>query len=107
MSNIALKRHLAPLIPFIKQDGVTEICINNPGEIFVEQNSQFKSHKIEELDYRFLESLALLIAEANHQDFPSPLLKGSLPGGERIQFVMPPACEKNKMVCSIRKHQRR
>ncbi|HEY8658007.1 MAG TPA: P-type DNA transfer ATPase VirB11, partial [Hanamia sp.] len=32
---------------------------------------------------------------------------GSLPTGERIQFVMNPACESNKLVCSIRRHQMR
>ena len=30
MSIKALERHLLPLMPYIKTDGVTEICINQP-----------------------------------------------------------------------------
>jgi type IV secretion system protein VirB11 len=107
MSLKALERHLAPLMPFINMSGVTEICINRPQEIYVEQNSKFTCHKVEELDYRFLESLASLVAEFNYKDFPTPLISGSLPTGERIQFVLPPACEKDKAICAIRKHQMR
>ena len=107
MSIKALERHLAPLAPFIQADGVTEICINQPNEIYVEKNGNFIRHPIDELDYDFLETLAVLIAEFNHKDSPSPLLSGSLPTGERVQFVMNPACEKEKLICSIRRHQMR
>jgi len=107
MSIKALERHLAPLTPFIQMDGVTEICINQPNEIYVEKGSEFIRYSVEELSYAFLETLAALIAEFNNKDFPAPLLSGSLPTGERIQFVMNPACEKRKLVCSIRRHQMR
>lgn len=107
MSIKALERHLLPLMPFLNTDGVTEICINQPEEIFVERHSQFTRHVIKELEYGFLESLASLIAEFNSKDFPFPLLSGALPTGERVQFVMNPACENEKMVCSIRRHQMR
>src|SRR3990167_2326386 len=107
MSIIALERHLIPLMPFIEMDGVTEICINQPGEVYVERNSQFTHHVVKELEYGFLETLASLIAEFNNKDFPIPLLSGSLPTGERIQFVMNPACENGKLICSIRRHQMR
>ena len=107
MSIKALERHLAPLLPFIQEAGVTEICINRPQEIYVEKQGQFVCHQVEELTYSFLETLAALIAEFNHKDFPAPLLSGSLPTGERIQFVMNPACEKKTLICSIRRHQMR
>jgi type IV secretion system protein VirB11 len=105
MSQKALERHLMPLTPFLQMDGVTEICINNSKEIYVEKNGQFIRYAVDELEYDFLESLASLIAEFNNKDFPSPLLSGSLPTGERIQFVMNPACENNKFICSIRRQQ--
>ena len=107
MSIKALERHLAPLLPFIKTDGVTEICINQPEEIFVEKDSKFICHSMPELEYSFLETLAALIAEFNNKDFPAPLLSGALPTGERVQFVMSPGCEKDKLVASIRRHQMR
>lgn len=105
MSIKALEHYLIPLQPYLQADGVTEICINRPKEIYVEKHGQFIRYDIEELNYDYLETLAQLIAEFNHKDFPAPLLSGSLPTGERIQFVMNPACEKDKLICSIRKHQ--
>ena len=107
MSIKALEQHLAPLHPFLKMDGVTEICINQPQEVFVEQRGKFVSYPMPELEYGFLEALGALIAEFNNKDFPAPLLSGSLPSGERIQFVMNPGCESQKLVCSIRRQQMR
>lgn len=105
MSTKALERHLEPLKPYLNQDGVTEICINQPKEIFVERNRQFTAYIIEALEFGFLEALAALIAEFNHKDFSVPLLSGTLPTGERIQCALPPACERNKIIFSIRRHQ--
>src|SRR5262245_17528273 len=107
MSIKALEHHLLPLKPYLQEEGVTEICINKPSEVYVEKNQQFKRHRVSELELSFLESLAALIAEFNHKDFPTPLLSGSLPNGERIQCVKYPACEKNTMIYSIRKHHMR
>jgi type IV secretion system protein VirB11 len=107
MSIKALKHYLVPLKPYLAMDGVTEICINRPGEIFVEQFGQFKSYLIKELDKKFLYSFAMLIAEFNDQDFPAALISGSLPTHERIQFIMPPASGKDKIICSIRRQQMR
>ena len=107
MSIKALERHLAPLMPYLKQDGVTEICINRPGEVFVECGGVFTRHAVDELEYSFLEAIAALAAEFNNKDFPVPIVSGSLLDGERIQLVLPPAAEVGKIVCSIRRHQRR
>lgn len=107
MSIKALERHLFPLKPILNTAGVTEICINNPRQVFIEKNNKFISQEINELDGDFLESLAALIAEFNNKEFPSPLLSGSLPGGQRVQFVMYPASENNFPICSIRCHQMR
>jgi type IV secretion system protein VirB11 len=106
MSIKALERHLLPLVPYLQMEGVTEICINQPGQVFFEKQGQFACDTVPDLEYSLLVALAALIAEFNHKDFPNALLSGSLPTGERVQFVMPPACEKGKIVCSIRKHQR-
>lgn len=107
MSIKALERHLEPLMQYLQQNGVTEICINRPGEIFVECNGQFSHHEVEELDYHFLEALAGLVAEFNNRDFPASIISGSLLNGERIQLVLPPATEAGKIVCSIRRHQQK
>ena len=105
MSIKALERHLQPIMPFLKIDGVTELCINHPGGLYLEAGSKFAYHKVPELEMAFLESLASLIAEFNSKDFPHPLLAGSLPTGERVQFVMNPACDDDLIVCSMRRQQ--
>lgn len=107
MSMKALERHLLPLMPYLKKDGVTEICINRPGELFVELDGEFTRHEAVELEYPFLETVAALVAEFNSKDFPVPIVSGSLLNGERIQLVLPPATEAGRIVCSIRRHQRR
>lgn len=103
MSMKALERHLEPLLPFLNEDGVTEICINKPGEVYVEKAGRFLRHTIRELELPLLETLAALVAEFNSKDYPTPLVAGRLPSGERVQFVMSPATE--TIACSIRRHQ--
>ena len=107
MSMKALERHLEPLQPFLQMDGVTEICINQPRRVFVERQGVFTHHEVDELEYPLLQTLAALVAEFNSQDYPVPLVSGSLPNGERVQFVLPPATEAGKVACSIRRHQMR
>ena len=107
MSIKALESYLQPLMPFLQMDGVTEICINKPKEVYVEKDGRFTRYVVELLSCSFLKALAVLVAEYNQKDFPLPLLSGSLPTGERIQFVMNPACEADRVVCSIRRHQMR
>jgi type IV secretion system protein VirB11 len=105
MSIKALEKHLEPLRPFLQTNGVSEVCINQPGVIFVEKNGYFTRHEVKALEFNFLNALANLIAEFNHKHFPHPLLAGHLPTGERVQCVMPPACEKDTAIYSIRCHQ--
>lgn len=107
MSTKALEKYLAPLQSYFQTDGVTEVCINQPGAVFVETKGKFNRYTSEPLEFGFLETLANLIAEFNHKQFPHPLISGCLPTGERVQCVRSPACEKNKIIFSIRCHSRR
>ncbi len=106
MSTKALENHLKPLIPFLEMEGVTELCINKPQEIYVERNSQVTRHEVPGLTLTNLDTLADLVAEFNHQEITSekPLLSANLLNGERAQFVKAPACEKGKLICAIRRH---
>lgn len=101
----ALDHYLKPLMPFLEMEGVTEICINRPQEIYVEKESRFIQHILPELTLSYLETLADLVAEFNHQEISpeKPLLSANLPNGARVQFVRSPACEKGKIICAIRR----
>lgn len=107
MSMKALERYLDPFIELLNDPEVTEICINKPYVVCYEVRRRFSFCVVQILSFEFLNSLAALVAEFNNKNFPSALISGVLPGGQRIQIVMPPAAEKGKIIISIRCHQSR
>lgn len=106
MSNFrALDTYLAPLSETFAQEGVTEVSINQPQEVWVEKYGQITPLSIPEYDYEHLKGLGRLIAQSTDQNISeeTPLLSATLPNGFRVQVVFPPACESGKVVFSIRK----
>jgi type IV secretion system protein VirB11 len=63
-------------------------------------------HDAPEVDSQLLERLANQIARINHQGVSreSPLLAAILPGGARVQMVLPPAT-RGEVALAIRKHR--
>ncbi len=104
-SSAALSSYLKPITKILKQDGVTEILINRPGEVFIERFGQMESENVPNYDYPYLLQLATLVASYNEQHIneTAPLLSATLPGGERIQIVRPPACDPGTVAMAIRK----
>lgn len=101
----ALLEYLKPLQPFLSDPLVSEISINEPGLIFIEKKGVMINELLPELSYQHCRGLADLIARfyglvINEQ---SPLLSATLPSGHRIQIVIPPACEAQKVVMSLRR----
>lgn len=106
MSNItALKTYLAPFHTFFAMGNVTEICINSPYVVWVEQNGNFSRHDMPMLSLDYLMQFAILVAEYNQREITPecPSLSSVLPDGSRVQFVIEPACEKGSFVCAIRR----
>ncbi|MBX9703476.1 MAG: P-type DNA transfer ATPase VirB11 [Silvanigrellaceae bacterium] len=103
--SIALTSYLKPLQPFLERESLSEICINRPGEIWLEEKGRFTKELIPELTENRLQILAELIAEDNHKNLSraKPLMSATLPNGARCQFVLQPACDKGQFICSIRK----
>lgn len=105
MSLAALDTYLTPLKRYFAQEGVSEISINRPKELWVEVYGDMYRDEIPEFDLEHLKSLARLVAQSTSQKVSeeSPLLSASLPDGYRIQVVFPPACEVGTIAMSIRK----
>lgn len=105
--NVYLQTYLAPLAAWLDADDVTEILINRPGEIWVERigAAQMERHALPHVDGPLLERLAHQIARINHQGVSreTPLLAATLPGGARVQMVLPPAT-RGDVALAIRKH---
>jgi type IV secretion system protein VirB11 len=104
-SIVALNTFLGPLRQFFDQDGISEISINQPGEIWVERMGDMERHELPEFTFDHLRSMGHLIAQSTNQmvSEEKPLLSATLPDGFRIQVVFPPACEPKKVAMSIRK----
>jgi len=95
--------------PFLEQEGVTEIAVNRPGELWYEQYGVWQKHDKAEIDAKLLKSFAVALASFNETavDDLRPLLSGTLETGERIQVVMYPATiDKTIISVTLRKPSR-
>ncbi len=92
------------LRPYLRDD-VMELCINQPHEAFVETSAGWRREPLAFADFDWCSRLAKLIANATQQriDSASPLLSASLPTGERVQVVMPPATSPGCVAIAIRR----
>lgn len=104
---IYLHTYLAPLQRWLMDGDVTEILINRPGEVWIERvgDPDMQRHLVPQLDEPLLRRLALQIARQNNQGVSreTPLLAATLPGGARVQVVLPPATREHVAI-AIRKH---
>jgi len=91
----------------LRLDGVTEVAINRPGEIWFEQLGAWKVKPSPLLDFKICNqlanSLAVQVSNDSGQLQKNPICPVQLPDGERGQIVMPPATEKGCISFTIRK----
>ncbi|MET0542950.1 MAG: P-type DNA transfer ATPase VirB11 [Variovorax sp.] len=102
-SSLAL--FLGPLAALLDDPAVTEICINLPGSAFVERQSGWTREELPFATFDWCMSIAKLVANFTRQRISAnePLLSATLPGGERIQIVLPPATEDRTVSITIRR----
>lgn len=106
LSRDTLVRELMrPLAVFLLEEGATEVVINRPGEVFVEIGPEWRKFDAPELTLDVLLALAQAIATFTEQEIApqKPILSAMLPGGERVQIVVPPAVEHDTVSMSIRR----
>ncbi len=101
----ALELTLRALRPLLDNPEVTELCINRPGEAFVETRSGWRRESLPFADFEWCRRLAKLVANSTRQriEEESPLLSASLPSGERVQIVLPPATTAGCVAITIRR----
>lgn len=89
----SLSHYLAPLAPWLDDAPLTEFCINAPHEAFLESSRGWTRVALPFASRAWCEQFARLIAAHSQQHVSAerPLLSASLPGGERVQVVLPPA----------------
>ena len=104
---VYLDAYLAPLQPWLGREDVTEILVNQPGEIWVESaGNGMQRIALPEVDDRHLQRLAEQVARSSHQGInrERPLLAATLPDGARVQFVAPSATRAH-WAMAIRRHR--
>ncbi len=105
MNFAALETYLLPFKNLFAEEGVNEIMVNKPGEVWVEKKGDQRLEEVPELDIDHLLGLGRLVAQSTDQKISeeNPLLSATLPNGYRIQVVFPPACEPGAVAYAIRK----
>jgi type IV secretion system protein VirB11 len=91
---------------WMKDDAITEICVNRPQEVFCERHNVWERHEVPALTFDHLTSFATAVAKfAFNQEISEarPILSAILPQRERVQIVIPPACEHETVAVTIRK----
>ena len=104
-SSSALELNLRALRPILADPEVTEVCINAPGEAFIETRQGWTRRPLPFADLQWCVRLAKLIANSTRQriDESSPLLSAALPSGERAQIVLPPATLAGTVAITLRR----
>jgi type IV secretion system protein VirB11 len=99
---------LRPLRRFLDDGSITELCINRPGELFIESRDGWRREALAEATYEWCMRFAKLAGNFTQQrvDASAPLLSAALPGGERVQIVLPPATSPGTIAITIRRPSR-
>ena len=107
-AGVYLRAYLEPFAPFLERSDVTDLYVNRVGELWIETlGGGIERHNVSALDEKALLRLARQIASYSHQGInrSQPLLSARLPGGERMQIVLPPAAREGPAL-AIRKFAR-
>lgn len=107
--SVYLDAYLAPFREWLERDTVTEIIVNRPGEVWIEDAAHPGMQKVvrPDINDRLVQRLAEQVARVSHQGInrEHPLLGATLPDGARVQFCGPPAARKH-WAMAIRRHRR-
>ena len=104
--HVYLSAYLAPFAQFLSDPRVTEVMVNRPGEAFLElAGGTMQRVAAPGVDDVLLARLAGQIARFSRQAISRehPLLAATLPSGERVQLVGPPATRRH-WAMAIRRH---
>lgn len=101
----AVRALMRPLQGYLDQPGVMEVCVNKPGEVWVETYTGWERHDNPSLSFESLKHLARAVATFTSQQTgeQAPLLSASLPTGERVQVAQPPATKQGLIAIALRK----
>jgi type IV secretion system protein VirB11 len=106
VGGVYLSAFLEPFGSWLARPDVTDILVNRPGEVWVESVlGTIERFDAPDVSTQHLTRLAAQVARVSKQGISRehPLLSASLPTGERIQIILPPAT-RGFVALAIRKH---
>ncbi len=92
---IFIEKFLDPFRSYLIDDKVSEICVNHSHELWIERSGSLAMEQVinkdisEENLLRLARQIASISGQSINEEFP--LLSATLPTGERVQVVIPPA----------------
>lgn len=94
------------ILDFMGSPEVTEICINRPGEVYLETVRGWERIDVPTLTFdRARQFCTAVVNESNTGQRitdSDPAVSLTFPTGQRAQFVIPPACDAGKVSITIR-----
>lgn len=94
------------ILEYMSSPEVTEICINRPGELYLETNKGWQHIEVPSLTFeRARQFCTAVVNESNTGQRITdvdPVVSLTFPTGQRAQFVIPPACDAGKVSITIR-----
>ncbi|HEX4181763.1 MAG TPA: P-type DNA transfer ATPase VirB11 [Caulobacteraceae bacterium] len=105
-AGVYLAAYLAPFEAWLARADVTDLLVNQPGEVWIETvGGGLTRQDAPQVTEVVLTRLARQIAAASHQGVnrEQPLLSAALPDGARVQIVAPPAT-RGGLALAVRKH---
>ncbi len=90
----------------IQSPDVTEICMNRPGELYVETREGWRRIEAPELTFDRARQFCTAVVNESRTGQRitdvEPMVSLTFPTGQRAQFVIPPACEAGTVSITIR-----
>ncbi len=94
------------IVDFMASPEVTEICINRPGELYLETRGGWERREVPGLTFerarQFCTAVVNESSTGQRITDADPVVSLTFPTGQRAQFVIPPACDAGKVSITIR-----
>lgn len=103
---LAYQYEVLGISEYMESPEVTEICINRPGELYLESSAGWRRIPVPTLSFeRARQFCTAVVNESNTGQRitdTDPVVSLTFPTGQRAQFVIPPACDAGKVSITIR-----
>ena len=99
-----LRHLLAPVQDVLDDPDTTEMVVQRPGEIGIEQHGQWSWRTVEAFDFRRLDAIGLLAGSLLSKPFDPahPICMTTLPDGQRCTLCRPPVTAPGTISVTIR-----